>query len=282
MTTGQRLSPRAIKGDAANDGYVLRTVGGVPMWLPGGLPVGGTIGQSLVKTSNADYAVGWGDVSGGGGGTTITDRIYTKPATHTLMDEFDDESLAVAWQRVDAAGGSGRVTWTEKGDVLSFANAGGDGATELHGIVLPLSSFGGSLVAGSAFYTFATYMFTNNFTMLGLVIADGTTHGAGNQVCSIMQSQADIFTRPFTNWLTSGTAAGAGTARGSSGYLRLVYLGSDTWRTDVSVDGVSWRKGTTATKVMTATHVGLFSSSWGTSFDGVGSFRFIRRVSGIT
>jgi hypothetical protein len=33
------------------------------------IPAGGTAGQSLVKTSNGDYQVGWATVSGGSGGT---------------------------------------------------------------------------------------------------------------------------------------------------------------------------------------------------------------------
>ncbi len=33
-----------------------------------GVPPGGTTGQALTKTSNADYAVGWATISGGGGG----------------------------------------------------------------------------------------------------------------------------------------------------------------------------------------------------------------------
>ncbi len=36
-----------------------------------GVPVGGTTGQVLAKTSNADYATGWVDPSGEGGGVTL-------------------------------------------------------------------------------------------------------------------------------------------------------------------------------------------------------------------
>lgn len=65
--TGVLLHPRALQGDDANDGYVLRTVGGVPMWLPGGIPVGGSTGQVLTKVSGADYDADWETPSAGGG-----------------------------------------------------------------------------------------------------------------------------------------------------------------------------------------------------------------------
>ena len=36
------------------------------------IPVGGTTGQILVKTSNADYAIGWANAPQGGSGETIS------------------------------------------------------------------------------------------------------------------------------------------------------------------------------------------------------------------
>jgi hypothetical protein len=39
----------------------------------GGLPAGGTTGQSLTKTSNADFDVDWTTISGGGAGLTNLD-----------------------------------------------------------------------------------------------------------------------------------------------------------------------------------------------------------------
>lgn len=48
MTTGQHLDPRALRGDPANDGYVLATQDGVPQWAaPGGI-------QSIVPGDGID------------------------------------------------------------------------------------------------------------------------------------------------------------------------------------------------------------------------------------
>lgn len=72
MTTSGLFNPRAIEGDPDNDGYVLRTVGGVPMWLPSGVPTGGTTGQVLTKQSGTDFDADWDTFSG------LTDPTTTK------------------------------------------------------------------------------------------------------------------------------------------------------------------------------------------------------------
>ena len=49
----------------------------------GSVPVGGTTGQALVKTSGDDYDTEWGTVSGGGGGTDATARSAAAAAQAT-------------------------------------------------------------------------------------------------------------------------------------------------------------------------------------------------------
>ena len=55
--------------------------------LPTGIPVGGTTGQVLKKTSNSDYAVEWDNEEGGGGGSAGLDIIELTSSTGTLTDE---------------------------------------------------------------------------------------------------------------------------------------------------------------------------------------------------
>lgn len=50
-----------------------------------GVPIGGTLGQSLVKLSNSDYDVGWQTVSGGGGGGVgLGSRIVVSTTTSVI------------------------------------------------------------------------------------------------------------------------------------------------------------------------------------------------------
>lgn len=51
---------RALDGDPAHDGYAIRTIAGVPIWLPvHEVPPGGTTGQVLEKASGTDYDTTW-------------------------------------------------------------------------------------------------------------------------------------------------------------------------------------------------------------------------------
>ena len=70
----------------------------------GAVPAGGTTAQALIKSSNADYAVAWGTVSGGDGGgssTTTPTVLYEDATAHTWdHDGFREVTLS----RAPAAG----------------------------------------------------------------------------------------------------------------------------------------------------------------------------------
>lgn len=55
-----------------------------------GLPTGGTEGQVLAKTSGADYAVGWVNQTGGGGGGSETDEIFWATRNVTTFAEVQE------------------------------------------------------------------------------------------------------------------------------------------------------------------------------------------------
>lgn len=57
MTTGGRYSPRAIKGDPNNDGYVMTTTDGVAGWAePSSPPVPATVLSGTIVPAAADFA----------------------------------------------------------------------------------------------------------------------------------------------------------------------------------------------------------------------------------
>jgi hypothetical protein len=279
--TGQRLSPRAMMGDPANDDYVLTTVGGVPVWLPtqGVQSVTQGAGVTVDNTDPKNPRVS----STGGGAIAGFDRRWNVGPSETSIDEFNDNSIAAAMVRVDAAGGAGRVIWTEAADTLSAELQGGDGTGELHGYIRPLSGVGGSLSTGDAFVTHIAFGGSNsNFVIGGLVLSDGTTYGSGNQVFASIGNGPNSVLRPFTLWTTPGTAIDTIASIFLPTYLRLVYLGSNTWRQDLSSDAVSWRKGTSGSKTITPTQIGFAVSSWGLGNKSTISFELLRRVAGIT
>lgn len=248
-----------------------------------------TNGQTLVF----DLVSGlWkpGTISGGGGGGTNKDRRWTVGSAETSVDEFNDSALDVAWVRVDGTGAVlANATWTEDGDALSVISNGADTAAVIHGMMRPLSGAGGALVAGDAFITCLTLMGAalTNYTMGGLVLSDGVTFGAGAQIVSLSYTDTtakqanDV--RQSANWAISTSAGMVTSSPGVPTFVRLVMMSANVWRCDISPDGVLWIKGTaTLAYAMTPTHVGFHKTTWGSAVNGVTSYEFLRRVSGVT
>lgn len=259
---------------------------------PGTAPATPAAGSAALFIDSADGSLKTKDSAGvvkaigSGGGNR--DLRWFLPSGSTSIDEFNDDTLDAAWVRVDGTGAAaGNVTWTEKGDNLSVYQAGGDSSAIIHGLMRPLSSFGGAPAVGDAFVTVARIFAPwADYTMSGIVLSDGTTHGAGNQITALAWTgnTGNIAYSAWTGTNWSLSAAGSpGTVAGSEVFVRLVCVSATTWRCDVSPDGISWIVGTTlATKTITPTHVGVLASSFGSATKGVVNYQFLRRVSGVS
>lgn len=222
--------------------------------------------------------------------TRNKDLRWNCPASWTSIDEFDDDSLDGAWTRVDPSGASSRMDVTEGDDGLHVRNNGSDSSAQLHALVRPLSPFGGSMAVGDAIVTaFTLFARSANYHMCGVILSDGTTHGSGTQVAGISYAQFGDGTR-CDSWSFTGFNSGTGdtgligpASAGGLFYVRLVKLASNVWRTDFSNNGRLWIHGPgTLTLSFTPTHVGILSSSWGTTTQGITSYEFLRRVSGVS
>ncbi|GAB3889552.1 hypothetical protein [Terrabacter terrigena] len=221
----------------------------------------------------------------------VRDRKFLIPSSTTSVDEFDDDSLDAAWTRVDPASVASSISWSEGGDSLSCNQlAGGTPANQIHGLIRPLSGIGGALAVGDGFVTAVTHFGpTANFLMAGIVLTDSTAAGAGGQVAALSYgtgANGDQMTNNIwngTGWSLSGQAGDVMCRSGCPIFLRLSLIAANTWRHDISPNGVAWMTGpATLTKTLTPTHVGLVGSLWGTSTKGVMSYEFLRRVSGVS
>ncbi len=250
------------------------------------VPVGdGTFSLEVV----GEKVVGFVPSPSGGGGGAGLDRRWNIGPGETSIDEFDDSNIGASYVRVDGTGALlANATWQEEADTLSVFNNGADSTAALHALVRPLSGAGGALAAGDGFITCLSLAAPSaNYSQAGLILADGTTHGAGDQVVAQFLGQGGdslIRCAGWTGYNTAGTLVGSLSSRSCTAvYLRLALISANTWRTDYSVNGHHWVKGTaTASKTLTPTHVGIQSTSYNTSTKHIASYEFLRRVSGVT
>lgn len=231
------------------------------------LPVG-TDGQVLAVVSGEPA---WADVGGGGGGVdTIALQSYARRAPFYEPftpagddDEFDDESFS-GWTLVNS--GAPIPTITEDHDIACIVHPGGDAAAEITAWLKAMTLTAGDYVEG----WFELFTRNTNTPSVGVIMADGETHGAGTQVFWEIFNTTTTQQLGFashTNFATAGSSSvfnmthGMFLGRGVG--LRLVYEGSNNWSGWVSINGFDWLNVTgTLARTMTPTHAGFFTSTW--------------------
>lgn len=275
ITVSDILPPQATHGLS-----VLQTDGSNPLWGPALPSLTGQANRTLLN-NGVDFTLG----------PRLGTAIYTPVGTTTFADEFDDGVLDPAWERIDKAGQAGFVTYTEGGGVLStYKNTSSNGAGVMHGLVRPIGSawaVGDAIVVAARFAgTYAT-----NYIMWGPCLTNGVTHGTSNMIHAEVYSNTGcagpgiLRSNGYTGMNGTETGSGGPNINPTTGplYLRLVMTAANTWRTDFSPDGVSWWiNPSTLAFTITPTHMGFGISNWNTAMQGVVSYEFFRRVSGVS
>lgn len=205
------------------------------------------------------------------------DRSWIRgSAAHVLDDEFNDGVLDPAWTVVSP---SGTLTVAEGADCLSAKYAGqGNG---LHcGIVKPMGSFAIGNYVQASFRTLAR----QNYGMAGIILTNGTAAGSLNvwgmtyhYISGIPLFQVVNYTGAFNVAKASPSSAAAAPPNGPI-HIRVTWVGTNTWRTEWSIDGVSWSTFGFADFVfaMTPTHIGLGFSTWTGTVDSLTSVDYFR------
>lgn len=269
------LPPQASEFNA-----ILQTDGSAPFWGPA-LPSPTGNARRILETNGTDFY--WGP--------RIDSAIHISPVTTVFADEFDDEVLDPAWVRIDKAGQAGFMTYTEKADVLStYHSTGSNGTAVMQALVRPI---GTAWAVGDAIIVAARFvgLYATNYTMWGPCLTNGLVHGTSNMIHGEMYSNTAVAgpgimrSNGFTGMNgteVSGTGYNINPTTGPI-YLRLVMTAANTWRTDMSPDGVSWWiNPSTLTYTLTPTHMGVAISNWNSSMQSVVSYEFFRRVSGVS
>lgn len=269
------------------DGDTLVFDNGSGLWVPRALNLTelGDVDESVVPNDGDvltyDTGSGLWAPAANPSALNIKDRRWVPGPGQVSIDEFNEETLDGSWIRVDAAGEAGHLTYRESGGVLSLLHTGQDSANEIHGLVKPLGSFGiGDTLETAILGPWGRPM---NFPMAGLVLSDGTTHGAGVQLVVstwYASNNRTVGIRRMTGWnaFTANADLTVGSSIGTLIYLRLIWLAENSFQWGWSADGVSWIMENAFAATITPTHLGLMASTWGGSFDMGVSFEYIRSV----
>jgi len=207
--------------------------------------------------------------TGGGGGS----------APDWAGDPTDSTDAAdIAWDGTVSAGlttvtVTGSQTITEKTGILSVSFSG-QGSQD-YDCLLSAHTFS----VGDAFAVPIRFM-PDGLAAAGIIFADGTTSAANAVTAHIQHNGTEASIRTYTRYgtLTAMSSVSALYALYAQAFpwvwLRLTYQASNTFRKEVSPDGISWDTFgiSDVSKTMTPTHVGVCWSKDNSSGTGIASF----------
>ena len=198
-------------------------------------------------------------------------------------DEFDDGSIDGDWVAVDVSGYSN--SWYEPSGIKGMSGyfPSGKGSMKLCGMVRPFVDLTYPLYIETAIKQIGR---DQQYPSVGLVFADGSTSGAGNQVIFVAaQASYYIDSSNWTNF-TSRTSFQDCSRHGGSVsdriYLRLAWSAANKFKFYYSMDGVTWIEPFAETSyTITPTHFGICQTSFDNStYPYTGNFGYFRARSG--
>ena len=241
------------------------------------LPIGSS-GQVLTVVSGEPE---WATIGASGGASGASEAyarraaIYTPFTEGTDDDEFNDASFS-GWTAVENA--TPVLTITESHDALRIYHPGNDAAAQMHGFVKTPSSFNTGKAIEIAFRGLGV---PHTNPLMGLVMANGTTYGAGAQVWARFNINTPaIVVSNMTNWNTAGSSSTLSinsAAPGTGFFMRLTYDAANTFSVYMSPDGVTWVAAHSAKSyTLTPTVLGFCLSSWSGTVPWAWAIRYIK------
>lgn len=271
------LDAADLASGAAADGTVLTAdgAGGAAWEASTGLPTPSAKGDIAVYNGSTWVVVGVGSddqvltadaaqsagvkwAAGGGGGGTLPGWLDYFVGTSSSTDKY--------WDGDDNGDGTvvtvtGAQTVTEGDDLLSVITTSTIANPDINCLL-----FGHSFSVGDQ-WTLPVRVagVGTSAHLMSVVFTDGTTSGSNIFSCGFQNNGFFAWRHgTLTNANSAGGMNGVGSPNGDFIWFRLTYQAANTFRVEVSMDGVGWYQfASDQSKTMTPTHVGVGWSNLG-------------------
>lgn len=242
----------------------------------------GSVSDGQFLRRSGSNIIGFDGTSGGSGTFQYFDPDKPESSPSSSDDEFNGTTLSGNWTQVQwGTNMSYDQDTTAPGGLWIRSDNGGTPTNLLRAIVK-------SLAAGD--FTIQTQIVTSgrdaNFHNIGLVLADGTTPGAGNQCVIALvneSSQWRSYAQQATNWdWTSATTKAGPWIWYEQGAVIRCRLSGSNFTAGWSRDGRVWRRSTNFTLTWTPTQMGLFLQNQTASDEFEAQFKHFRYAASAT
>lgn len=203
-------------------------------------------------------------------------RPYKLFTPSGVDDEFNDDNFS-GWT---AVGTTPVPTTSEFESKLSIYHPGSDASSRWYCWMKSATVNVGDFVE----ICFRQIVVGDNYPIIGVFMADGTTVSSGAQVaCDYSPLETQSFLRRITGYNTHSSQTGrqiSAAGIGSHIFLRLYYTAANQFKTELSCDGNLWMPGIAATSLtLTPTHVGFGVTKWGGTQPALWALEYFRKGS---
>ena len=209
--------------------------------------------------------------------------IRPPTGTEVWSDEFDDASIDPAWSRIDSCTAS-HGDWKEGYGWVGFSHSSGTSGVSNtgHWLVTPLPA-GATHPFTVEYYVRMMQSNQANYSMQLTAYSDSNTVASGTQHMmmghsSIGQGADIVGNRHWTGWNAQTSYANMGqyVYQPAGYYLRQRWASANSFRIEVSTDGITWLGSSAFALTLTPTHFAIGCTNYNNAVRFQTTYRYVR------